>query len=46
MTVPFLSWMSSRTPDTYHQAGIRRGTVTSNFHPQRDNLTASAVPKL
>jgi len=30
--------MSSRTPDTYHPAGPRRGTVTANFHPQRDNL--------
>ena len=27
-----------RTPDTYHSAGIRRGTATSNFHAQRDNL--------
>jgi integrase len=27
-----------RTPETYHQAGIRRGTVISNFHAQRDNL--------
>ena len=27
-----------RTPDTYHQAGLRRGTATSNFHAGRDNL--------
>lgn len=26
------------TPDTYHQAGLRRGTVTSNFYASRDNL--------
>jgi hypothetical protein len=26
------------TPDTYHLAGIRRGTATSNFHAYRDNL--------
>jgi hypothetical protein len=45
-----------RTPDTYHLAGIKRGTATSNFHAQRDNLgeadmrilvaTASLVPEL
>jgi hypothetical protein len=29
LTVPFLIDVSCRTPDTYHQAGIRRGTVTS-----------------
>jgi hypothetical protein len=28
----------NRTPDTYHLAGIKRGTATSNFHVQRDNL--------
>jgi hypothetical protein len=27
------------TPDTYHSAGIRRGTATSNFHAYRDNLS-------
>jgi hypothetical protein len=27
-----------RTPDTYHLAGIKRGTATSNFHAYRDNL--------
>ena len=32
-----------RTPETYHQAGIRRGTATSNFHAQRDNLIFGCV---
>ena len=31
-----------RTPDTYHQAGIRRGTATSRIHAQRDNLPTAA----
>jgi len=30
-----VSW---RTPDTYHTAGIERGTATSNFYETRDNL--------
>jgi len=32
-----------RTPETYHQAGIRRGTATSNFHAQRDNLVTTTL---
>jgi hypothetical protein len=32
-----------RTPDTYHLAGIKRGTATSNFHVQRDNLITHNV---
>jgi hypothetical protein len=27
-----------RSPDTYHPAGLRRGTATSNFYDDRDNL--------
>jgi hypothetical protein len=38
MVVPFLVGCLWRTPDTYHLAGIRRGTATSNFHAHRDNL--------
>jgi hypothetical protein len=38
MVVPFLIGCLRRTPDTYHLAGIKRGTATSNFHVQRDNL--------
>jgi hypothetical protein len=38
MVVPFLIGCLRRTPDTYHLAGIKRGTATSNFHAQRDNL--------
>jgi hypothetical protein len=30
------------TPDTYHLAGIRRGTATSNFHAYRDNFSGSS----
>src|ERR1035441_10995612 len=38
MVVPFLIGCLRRTPDTYHLAGIKRGTATSNFHVHRDNL--------
>ncbi|HZM57045.1 MAG TPA: hypothetical protein VFC03_18670, partial [Acidimicrobiales bacterium] len=34
----FLIGCLRRTPDTYHLAGIKRGTATSNFHVHRDNL--------
>ncbi|MGH9077242.1 MAG: hypothetical protein ACRDY0_07290 [Acidimicrobiales bacterium] len=40
MTVLLLSDVLFRTPDTYHLAGLMRGTVTSNFHARRDNLEA------
>ena len=33
--------MSWQTPDTYHTAGIERGTATSNFYETRDNLVVS-----
>jgi len=33
------------TPDTYHLAGIKRGTATSNFHAYRDNL-ANIAPTI
>jgi hypothetical protein len=46
LTVPFLFGCLRRTPDTYHSAGTRRGAVTSNFHPQRDNLATTADPVL
>jgi hypothetical protein len=39
---PFLSWMSWRTPDNYQLACIRRGTASSNFCSQRDNLRRPA----
>ena len=38
LAVPFLIGCLDRTPETYHSVGIRRGTATSNFHLQRDNL--------
>jgi two-component system, OmpR family, response regulator len=41
--VPFLIGCLDRTPDTYHLAGIKRGTATSNFHAQRDNLGVDLV---
>jgi hypothetical protein len=44
--VPFLIGCLRRTPDTYHLAGIKRGTATSNFHVQRDNLTVIASGSL
>ena len=43
LAVPFLIGCLDRTPETYHSVGIRRGTATSNFHLQRDNLE-SEVP--
>jgi len=42
LAVPFLIGCLDRTPETYHSVGIRRGTATSNFHLQRDNLHLSA----
>ena len=39
---PLLELDVLATPDTCHQAGIRRGTATSHFHPQRDNLRTMA----
>jgi len=36
-----VSW---RTPDTYHTAGLERGTATSNFHDARDNLHKAFKP--
>src|SRR5664280_3594724 len=43
MVVPFLVGCLWRTPDTYHLAGIKRGTATSNFHVHRDNLTQTVI---
>ncbi|MGA2306991.1 MAG: hypothetical protein ABSH29_22790, partial [Acidimicrobiales bacterium] len=43
MVVPFLIGCLRRTPDTYHLAGIKRGTATSNFHAQRDNLVDLSI---
>jgi hypothetical protein len=39
--VPCLLGLLGGTPETYHSAGIRRGTATSNFHETRDNLRRS-----
>jgi hypothetical protein len=44
LVVPFLIGCLRRTPETYHLAGIRRGTATSKFHVQRDNLAARINP--
>ena len=47
LAVPFLIGCLDRTPETYHSVGIRRGTATSNFHLQRDNLTmGNLIPTL
>src|SRR5664280_250413 len=43
MVVPFLVGCLWRTPDTYHLAGIKRGTATSNFHVHRDNLSVHVL---
>jgi hypothetical protein len=43
---PFLIGCLRRTPDTYHLAGIKRGTATSNFHAQRDNLWSNRQCRL
>ena len=34
------------TPETYHSAGIRRGTATSNFHETRDNLLRDLMARM
>ena len=38
MVVPLSVGVLGGTPDTYHPAGLRRGTAT-NFHDYRDNLS-------
>jgi hypothetical protein len=43
---PLLELDVLRTPDTYHLAGIRRGTATSNFHAHWDNLPLDALAQL
>ena len=41
--VPLLSEFFGGTPDTYHTAGLERGTATSSS-TSRDNLHVSAGP--
>jgi hypothetical protein len=36
--VPFLVGATWPLPDTYHQAGSRRGTATLKFYEVRDKL--------
>jgi hypothetical protein len=37
-TVPCLLGVLGGSPETYHSAGLRRGTATSKFYETRDNL--------
>ena len=40
---PLAVGVSWRTLDTYHTAGLERGTATSNFHDARDKLPAACA---
>jgi hypothetical protein len=51
MTVPFLFGCLVTTPETYHQAGIRRGTVTQRSTLRGttsivESITAIKVPRV